>query len=214
MEILGGHGRVGLLERAFSDAVNGAADDEANAAVLDAARDLFSHHGFQRTTMDDVARRAQLSRITVYRRVGSKEALVELVVLREFRRYLDQFILDIARAGSVADRVAVGFVSSLRVIRSNPLISMVMADPELAFSSVVGQGGHTLAVVGQFLAGQLRQEQSAGHVPPGVDVDLVAEMMVRISTSFLLTPGLHVDVDDDRAMDAVARRFLVPMLGV
>jgi TetR/AcrR family transcriptional repressor of uid operon len=202
-----------LLERAFSNAVGGADAEDANAEVLDAAFDLFCRQGIQRTTMEDVARRAGLSRITVYRRVRSKETLVEQVVLREFRRYLDQFLLDIGQAETVEDRVVVGFISSLRAIRSNPLIEGLMAaEPDLLAPSILGEGGHNLAIVGQFLAGQLRREQRAGNVSSAVDVDLVAELMVRVSTSFLLTPSERVDLDDEAQLGEIARQFLVPML--
>jgi TetR/AcrR family transcriptional repressor of uid operon len=43
-------------------------------------------------------------------------------------------------------------------------------------------------------------------------VELVAELMVRVSSSFLLTPSHVIDLDDDEQVRAVARRFLVPML--
>jgi len=202
-----------LLARALADVVGGADRDEPDPVVLDAAFDLFCRQGITRTTMDDVARRAGLSRITVYRRVSSKEALVEQVVLREFRRYLDQFITDVSRADNVADRVVVGFVSSLRAVRSNPLMSGVMtAEPQLLAPSIMGEGGRTLAVVGQFVAGQLRREQEAGNVAAPVDVDLVAELMVRLTMSMLVTPSALVDLDDDEQLGALARRYLVPML--
>jgi len=208
-------GPESLLEKALSDAIVRSERAEANAAVLDAAYELFCRQGIQRTTMDDVARRAGLSRITVYRRMVSKDALVEQVVLREFRRYIDQFLLDIAQAPTVGDRVVVGFVSSLRAIRGNPLVEGLMAvEPHLLVPSIVGHDGRTLHVVGQFVAGQLRREQSAGHVPASVDVDLVAELMVRLSTSFLLTHSDLVDLDDDEQLAAIARDFLVPMLAV
>jgi TetR/AcrR family transcriptional regulator, repressor for uid operon len=202
-----------LLERAFSEAVDGADVESADAAVLDAAYDLFCRQGIQRTTMEDVARRARVSRITVYRRVRSKEVLVEQVVLREFRRYLDQFLVDVGRADTVEERVVAGFVSSLRAVRSNPLIEALMsAEPQLLGPSILGEGGQTLAIVGRFLAGQLRREQRAGNVSRAGDVDLVAELMVRVSTSFVLTPSEHVDLDDDGQLEDIARRFLVPML--
>lgn len=206
-----------LLERAFADVADVAASlaaDEANADLLDAASELFSRHGIQRTTMDDVARRAGLSRITVYRRVSSKEALVEQVVLREFRRYLDQFRIDIASAETAQDRVVLGFVSSLRAIRGNALIGGLMVAEPQTLVPLLETTGRTLATVSQFVAGQLRHEQRAGQIGADVDVDLVAEVMVRLTTSFLLTPSELVDLDDDRQLGDVARRFLVPMLGI
>src|SRR5262245_45086058 len=106
-----------LLDLAYSDAVDRVDDtDEARVRILDAAYVQFSRMGILRSTMEDVARRAGVSRITVYRRFATKDALVEHVIRREFRRYFDQFLIDIEQADNAADRVVLGFVSSLRAI--------------------------------------------------------------------------------------------------
>ncbi len=206
-----------VLERAF--AADGAPgdpvdDDPTSSRILDAAADLFGRVGIQRSSMSDVATQAGVSRITVYRRFASREALVQHVVRREFRRYVDRFLVDVAGASSAEERVVAGFVSALRSTRQHPLIGGLMAsEPGSLASSMVGDGGGTLATVRGFVAGQLRREQRAGHVSDAVDVDLVAEIMVRLSTSFLVTPSLLVDLDDDEQVADVARRVLVPMLG-
>jgi TetR/AcrR family transcriptional regulator, repressor for uid operon len=207
-------GSESVLERAYTDALAQVDDtDELRARILDAAYGQFCRMGIQRSTMEDVARRAGVSRITVYRRFATKDVLVEHVVRREFRRYFDQFLVDIEQAETVADRVVLGFVSSLRAIRGNPLIGGLMdIEPDLLVASMVGDGGQTLATVRQFVAGQLRREQHAGTVSPDLDTDLAAELMVRVSASFLVIPSHVVDVDDDEQLAAVARRFLVPML--
>ncbi|HEX4816836.1 MAG TPA: TetR/AcrR family transcriptional regulator [Nonomuraea sp.] len=203
-----------LLERAYSDAVERVDDlDDTRTRILDAAYEQFCRMGIRRSTVDDVARRAGVSRITVYRRFSTKDVLVEHVVRREFRRYFDRFLIDIEQAGTAADRVVLGFVSSLRAIRDNPLIGgLIAAEPDLLVPSITNDGGRTLATVRQFVAGQLRREQRAGHVSADLDADLVAELMVRISASFLAIPSHIIDLDDDEQLAAVARRFLVPML--
>jgi TetR/AcrR family transcriptional regulator, repressor for uid operon len=203
-----------LLERAYTDALEQVGDtDELRARILDAAYEQFCRMGIRRSTMEDVARRAGISRITVYRRFATKDALVEHVVRREFRRYFDQFLIDIEQARTAADRVVLGFVSSLRAIRRNPLIGgLIAAEPDLLVPSMINDGGQTLATVRQFVAGQLHREQRAGHVPDDLDTDLVAELMVRVSASFLAIPSQVVDLDDDEQLAGVARRFLVPML--
>ncbi|MFI0351167.1 TetR/AcrR family transcriptional regulator [Actinomadura sp. 9N407] len=203
-----------VLERAYTDAVERVDDaDETRAGILEAAYEQFCRMGIQRSTMEDVARRAGVSRITVYRRFATKDALVEQVVRREFRRYFDRFLIDIVRAETAADRVVLGFVSSLHAIRNNPLIGgLISAEPDLLVSSLISDGGRTVATVRQFVAGQLRQEQRAGNVPDGLDIDFVAEMMVRVSASFLAIPSHLIDLDDDEQLAEVARRFLVPML--
>lgn len=203
-----------LLERAYVDAVERVDDlDESRARILDAAYEQFCRMGIHRSTMEDVARRSGFSRITVYRRFATKDVLVEHVVRREFRRYFDQFLVDIEHADTVADRVVVGFVSSLRAIRRNPLIGGLLAvEPDVLVPSMIGDGGRTLATVRQFVAGQLRREQRAGNVSSDVNTDLVAELMVRLSASFLAIPSHVIDLDDDEQLAAVARQFLVPML--
>lgn len=201
----------GLLERVLSA---DAAEEEAHTDVLDAAYELFCRSGIQHTSMDDIAKRAGLSRITVYRRLTSKEALVEQVVLREFRRYVEQFLIEIARADNVTDRLVIGFVSALRALRSNPLIEGLMrTEPETIVPAITGEGGRTLTVAGQFLSGQLHREQAAGNIATSVDVDLVGELMVRLCASLFLTPSKLVDLDDDAQLERIARQYLAPMLG-
>ncbi|WP_306319102.1 MULTISPECIES: TetR/AcrR family transcriptional regulator [unclassified Streptomyces] len=208
-----------VLELAFSDSATGTdsgttPDDEVTIRLLDAAYEQFCRMGIKRSTMADVARIAGVSRITVYRRFATKEALVEQVVRREFRRYFDRFTEEIRGADTVADRVVLGFVGSLRAIRHNRLIGGLMAvEPDTVVPSMTADGGRTLHVVQQFVAARLRQEQRAGQVAASVDVDVVAEMMVRVCTSFLVVPSHVVDLDDDERMREVARQFLVPMLG-
>ena len=85
-------------------------------------------------------------------------------------------------------------------------------EPEAVVHSLISDGGRTMATVRSFLAGQLRCEQNAGTVAADVDVDFVAELMVRMSTSFLVTPSELVDLDDDEQVRDIARRFLVPLL--
>ncbi len=110
--------------------------------------------------------------------------------------------------------MVVGFVSSLAAIRGNSLIgALLAAEPDLVVPTLIGDHGRTLGTVRDFIAGQFRREQAVGSVRADLDADLVAEMMVRISTSFLVTPEGLVDLDDEQQVAEVARRFLVPMLG-
>ncbi|NMO02568.1 TetR/AcrR family transcriptional regulator [Gordonia sp. TBRC 11910] len=203
-----------MLARVLTDVMSGSdADDRLRKRIVDAASEQFGQIGVRHSTMEDVARRANVARITIYRRFPTKDALVEAVTAREFRNYFAQFLVDIRRAETVADRVVLGFVSSLRAMRNNPVLGgLLSVDPHLLASSMIGDGGEMVSVVRQFVAGQLRREQTAGHVAPDVDVDLVAEMMVRVSASFLAIPSRVVDLDDDEQLADLARWALVPLL--
>lgn len=203
-----------LLELAFADAAGLRGDADATTTrLLDAAYEQFCRMGIRRSTMEDVARRAGVARITVYRRFDNKDALVQHVIRREFRRYFDQFIVDIRQADSVAERVVVGFVSSLQAIRHNPLIGgLLETEPDSVIPSMTNDGGQTLATIQRFVADRLRREQRGGHVSEDVQVEVVAELMVRTAASFLLIPSHVVDLDDESQLRNLATTFLVPML--
>ncbi|GAA4950094.1 TetR/AcrR family transcriptional regulator [Actinoplanes utahensis] len=205
-----------MLQRALAEALTPApVEDEVAVRLLDAAHDQFCRLGIRRSTMEDVARRAGVSRITAYRRFATKDVLVEHVVRREFRRYFERFSVEIRQARTAADRVVLGFAASMQAFRDNELIGGLMtAEPDLLVPSMITDGGRTLSTVQRFVAGQLRAEQRSGHISEHVDVDLVAELWVRLSASFLAIPSRVVDLDDPEALRAVARRYLVPMLSV
>ncbi|WP_234713968.1 helix-turn-helix domain-containing protein, partial [Mycolicibacterium chlorophenolicum] len=59
---------------------------DATSQILDAAVVEFERHGFRRVALDDVARRAGVSRTTIYRRFANKDELVGAVIERENTR--------------------------------------------------------------------------------------------------------------------------------
>ena len=54
--------------------------DPTLEAILDAAVVEFERHGFRRVALNDVARRARVSRTTIYRRFANKDELVSITM--------------------------------------------------------------------------------------------------------------------------------------
>ena len=194
-------------------AATGEPVDETRERILDTAYDLFCTRGIRHSSMDEVARRAKAARITVYRKFETKDALVNEVMLREFQRYFQRFSAEVRGCETIAERVEVAFVSSLRAFGENPLLANLLENErDSVVGSLIGRDGQMIATVRRFVAGRLAAEQAAGHLHADLDVDLLAEMLVRVCASYLTIPTDLVDLSDDDALRALARQFLVPML--
>src|SRR5579859_712543 len=78
-----------LLARVLS--ADAAGPDRTRTRILDAALEEFTRFGLRRVTMEDVAQRASIHRVTIYRRFDGKDALVDAVIMRELQRFLAAF---------------------------------------------------------------------------------------------------------------------------
>ena len=80
-------------------------DPTKDEAILDGARSSFFEHGFAATTMENVAARAGVSKVTVYKRFGDKETLFEATVRREMAKMEEAFRAWPYTDGALAERL-------------------------------------------------------------------------------------------------------------
>ena len=59
---------------------------EREQRILDAAANLIAHYGYDKTTVDEIAREAGVSKGAIYLHFKSKEDLFEALLLREIGR--------------------------------------------------------------------------------------------------------------------------------
>lgn len=201
----------GLIARA-ADALEGAQDDPSAQRVLDAARTVFGQHGVLSTTMEDVAQAAGMGRATVYRKFATKDDLVEAVLLDDLRAYLRRLGGVMEQAGELADQIVEGYVETLRYVHEDSLLRVVVErDGDWGMRYFTVAAGPVLATARRYLADRLRDAQRAG-VAVDVDAEQVAELLVRLCHSLMLTPEGVIPHDDDQATRAFARSVLVPIV--
>lgn len=199
------------MVQAFVDADG---NDETTTRILDAAYEEFSLVGIGRASMGDVARRAGVSRQTVYRHVSNKDSLVERVMRREFQRHAQRYVADLEGADTAVDRVVGGYVSTIHAIRNDPLLTSILTgELDALVSSMAESAEHVLSMARTFLTMILQLERAAGEIADDVDLDVVADLMVRVAVSYVLIPSEVVDLDDSVQTESMARTFLLPLLG-
>ncbi|MFE9056352.1 TetR/AcrR family transcriptional regulator [Streptomyces mutabilis] len=187
-------------------------EDPVARRILDAALEQFTVFGLRRSSMDDVARRAGVSRVTVYRRFRNKDKLVEQTLLRENGRFFQLLDSAVAPLPTMEERVVEGFVVALRHTRAHPLFGgLLRLEPEVVLPYLTVNGGSTLSTTVEYLTGHLRRAQQAEGRPDD-DPRPVAELMVRVAVSFLLNPAGCIEMEDEDQARAFARRYLAPLL--
>jgi len=107
------------------------ANEALGQTIVDAARELFVELGFQSTTLDKVAQRAKISKLSIYRHFENKEALFSAAIAAGCHQlFAPQTLLE-GVDGSVEDRLfAVGSLLLRTLLRSDvrSVEAMVMAD--------------------------------------------------------------------------------------
>ena len=202
-----------LLRRALGSRVE-PPTDPTSERILDAALELCAGSGVRSLTMDEVADRAGVGRMTVYRRFGSREQLEETLAVREARRCLAELDSTVDPGAPVADQIAQGMLTSLRLIREHPLLDrMSRVEPAAALAALTSEGAAVFAMSRAFVAARLAEAQREGKIDRSLDPEQAAEILVRLGFSFLLIPQSALPLDDDDRMREVARTLIAPILG-
>ena len=175
--------------------------DATTDAIIAAAYDQFASLGIRRSTMEDVAKRAGVSRITVYRRFADKEKLMTAVVLREAERFFGTFRDAVARHANIEDQMAEGLIVLLRFTRTHELFGRLLeTEPETVLPHLTSRGMPLVEAARTFLAAQLERGKKTGHIAEGVPSTIVAEVCVRLAHSLMLTPESALPIHDEAAL--------------
>jgi AcrR family transcriptional regulator len=170
----------------------------ARDAYLDAARDCILDVGWRRTTLTDVARRAGVSRMTIYRTWSDMPRLLGDLMTREWGGIVAAAGLAHDTGGAV-DHVVGTALRAVRALRDNDLfVRIVELDPELLLPYLLARRGRSQQAILDLVASQLRAGQAAGEVRPG-DPDVMARALVLIVHGFVLS--VHTMVDDRASED-------------
>lgn len=119
-----------------------AAADPADDPYLDAVRACVMAVGVRRTTATDVARRAGVSRMTLYRRFPDVAAMIAALMTREFTGVLRDAAREASGLEPARARIVAAAVGSAERITANDLWRRILdVDPELVLPYVTRRLG-------------------------------------------------------------------------
>ncbi|MFD5816996.1 TetR/AcrR family transcriptional regulator [Streptomyces sp. NPDC127038] len=133
--------------------------------VLDAVRDCVLAVGVRRTTLTDVARRAGVSRMTLYRRWPDVRSLVGDLMTREWIDVATRALPEPQPDGQTRTLIVDGLVAGVEGFRAHPLFRKIIdVDPELLLPYVLDRRGASQEALLELLADALEQGHADGSV--------------------------------------------------
>jgi AcrR family transcriptional regulator len=164
--------------------------------ILDAAASCVLAFGIERVTLAEIARRAGVSRPTVYRRwPDTQSILAALLTARVTRALVDVGERGVGRADLVARMVAV----AQRLRQDEIVMAVLHTAPELAMVYIAERLGTSQQILIDALAGQLKLAQEHGSVRAG-DPRQLAAMCLLITQSAVQSAQMVAPILDAEAL--------------
>ncbi|WP_028643827.1 TetR/AcrR family transcriptional regulator [Nocardioides sp. URHA0020] len=168
-------------------------------AYLDAARDCILDVGWRRTTLTEVARRAGVSRMTIYRTWADMPQLLADLMTREWGGVVADALADEDPDTPTVERLVGDILGTVRRLRDNELfVRIVDLDPELILPYLFSRRGRSQEAILELTVAALREAQAAGEVRAG-NPELMARAMLLAAHGFVLSA--HTMVDDDVSLE-------------
>jgi AcrR family transcriptional regulator len=182
------------------------ASPEVRERILQATYDCVARWGLAKTTIEDAAREARVSRATVYRYFpGGRDELIGAVVRWEFARFFLRLYEEVHEAETLEEVMERGLVFAHNAILEHEVLQRILqTEPEILLPNLTVEANRTHDLVSAFLAPYLVRH----GVAEGTDLDRAADFLARMVLSYIGSPG-RWDLDDPAQVARLVRAELL-----
>jgi AcrR family transcriptional regulator len=162
--------------------------------IVESAFACFGKQGLHKATIVDIAKRAGVSRSTIYEYFSDKAAIVEACAERASQRFYREMAKAMDRGGSLEDKLcsaAVFVTQARRVISSEKYF-----DEDTISLLLTKDAAVLLRECVDFLSPYLAAAKLTGEVRKDLDVEAAGEWFARILFSLFSTPSPIRDMDN------------------
>jgi AcrR family transcriptional regulator len=177
-------------------------DSDPRQRILEATYACVARWGLSKTTVEDAAREAGLSRATVYRYFpGGRDELVDAVVSWQYLRFFGRLYEEVHGAASLQEVLERGLVFARRQFLEHEVLQKVLqTEPDVMVPKLTVESNRTVGLISGFLVPYL-QEQG---LPEGLAIHEAADYLARMILSYIASPG-HWDLSDPDEVRTLVR---------
>lgn len=179
--------------------------------ILEGTYAAVARWGLAKTTVDDAARQAGVSRATVYRYFpGGRDELIDAVVLWQFLRFFSRLYEEIHQATSLGEVLERGIAFARRSLVDHEVLQRVLeTEPQILLPKLTIEMERIVSMVAGFLLPHLVRYPLAD----GVDVHEAADYLARMTLSYIATPGSWDLEDPSQVRELVRGQLLAGIAG-
>jgi AcrR family transcriptional regulator len=183
-------------------------NEAAQAHFLDAAEACIERYGISKTTMEDIAKEAGVSRPTVYRHFADRESLMLAVVMRRARSLITKAQAFIRRQETFEDQLVEGLLFLVRTGRNDSFVRLLVNPAHLEFAQqILGSTDAAVDLTHEMWEPVLKDAVERGELDPGLDFHAIAAWLTHVE---LILVGRLDLTPDDGAVREMLRTFLLP----
>ena len=177
--------------------------------IVDAALRCIARWGVAKTTADDIAREAAMSRATLYRTFpGGREVVLGAVLRHEVGRFFATVSSQLDRAETLEDLLVCGLVEANAFLGDHAALGyLIDHEPQAILPATPVE--RLARAIG--LASAFAEPHLARFVDPE-RARAAAELVTRLAISYTLVPAATLDLSDVESVRRFVRTLILPGL--
>ena len=175
--------------------------------IIDGTLVCLARHGTLKTTVDDIARQAGVSRATVYRVFpGGRDEVLAAVVDTEMARLFSDLGVRLGEATTLTEALVNGLVEATTRVRGHAALAyLVENEPEMVLGHLAfDESDRLLSTASRFVAPFLARWMSPA------EAGRVAEWATRIVLSYVIAPSATMDLTDPVRATHLVETYVLP----
>jgi AcrR family transcriptional regulator len=185
-------------------------NERTRTRLLEATLQCIERWGLEKTSVEDVAQEAGLSRATVYRYFsGGREELVHETVAWEVGRFFERIEAEIAGEADLEGKLRRGLMFGHQAIGQHALLQRILATEREAFLEELS---NTIPLIEQAVRAYLLALLRAEPLRSGVSAGEAADYLTRLFLSYVGSQGQWDFSDAEQVDELVRTQFLAGVL--
>ena len=174
--------------------------------ILEAAYACIARYGIGKTTVEDAAREAKVSRATVYRYFpGGKDQLVNEVIRWEVDRFFYRLADAVSPFETFAEMLEEGLLFAHRAIEEHDVLQKVLeTEPDRFLPQLSIESQRVVDTIAVFIQARLRPEE----LREGLDPAAASRYIARMILSYINAQGEWDLTDREQVRQLVRLEFL------